>query len=131
MVGRIQAKGVHDVPDGFDVFDPTSPDESLDLRLPVTRTEFGDFLGRLISGKDKLEYAFKGNIHISTEVVSGIEAALIERVEGQNSGRLASSRYEIRFSNGRGFKTSSIERLLELSPRGDATTEFLSIELFF
>lgn len=120
-----------DVTDGFEVLDPEPTDDRFDVTLPVTRADFADFLGKVIGGKDKLEYSFRGYIHVSSALISGIESALVERVETQNGGRLVSSRYDVRFSNGRGFKTSNIESLLGLSPRGNASTEFLGVELIF
>jgi len=123
--------GELEVASGFEVISPEPSNESFDLSLPVTRSDFADFLGRVIGGKDKLEYTFRGDIHITAVLISGIESALVERVESQNGGRLVSSRYNVRFTNGRGFKTSKLESLLALSPRGEASTEFLSVELIF
>jgi hypothetical protein len=55
------------------MLDLTPNDDRFDLMLPVTRQDFADFLGRVIGGKDKLEYSFRGDVHISSEIIAGIE----------------------------------------------------------
>lgn len=103
-------------------------DGMYDVTLPVSQGMFSEFLGKIIGGKDKLQYRFLGEITLNRNVIVSLEGAINDRVEHQYGGKVVSTRYGIRFTDGKGFKTDSLQKLLELTPSNDSITQFFSAE---
>ena len=114
-----------------DIVDLTGDDDDYQVTLPVPKADFADFLGGIIGGNDKITHDINSPVHIGADTLRGLVGAIVDRVENQNHGKLASSRFEIKFWDEKGYRTNDIEKLLSISPSIDAPTRFLSIQLVF
>ncbi|MGI3211754.1 hypothetical protein ACROSR_11630 [Roseovarius tibetensis] len=101
------------------------------VTLPVAKNDFADFVGRLISGSDKLEYAIISDIEVTRDTLLGLESSFSERVDRQAGSAFVATRYSIKFSDGRGFKTGELSKIFDLSPTGTVHTEALTAEYTF